>query len=397
MKMESAYNPKTIIWEKGCNLKEHEMKQRIMVIGPGSPFKGGMANYTENLLSSELKSRYLLGHFDPLEIKNRNYNKKSHLSLKELSAAFRVIKTLIRAIRKFNPDLVHIHSSSYWGYYEKALMLLIVKIIFKKKVLLQIHGGEFDVFYQKSFFKTFIDRTIQYADKTLIVSKMFKEILCNDHISVVDGATRFDDRVLTVEKESLRDKYGIPKEKKVFLSIAMLEKRKHVYETLEAFKDVLECRSDFVFIIAGQGPDEERIRQFVNRHNLNNNVRFLDYIEGIEKEETLLLSDVFIFNSSNDSFGITLLEAVSHCLFVISTPVGIASDDDKVFNNENCIIIPINNNQALRNSIIAILDDTVDTDKIIRNNYFNFKKRFDNIPVFYNISTIYRHMLDIND
>ena len=99
-------------------------------------------------------------------------------------------------------------------------------------------------------------------------------------------------------------------------------------------------------------------------------------------------------NLGNGSIGITLLEAVSHCLFVITTPVGIASDAEKVFNDENCSIVPINNNDALRDSILAILDKKIDIAKAKRKNYFDFKKRFDKKPVFDNIGTIYRHMLD---
>jgi len=390
----SIYNHRKIIWKKGCNSKEYVGKKRVMLVGSASPYVGGIESYIDDLLSSELNDQYLLGQLDPLEIKKRFHEQKSHLSLREINNGFRVLRTFIKAIQKFNPDLIHIHTSSWWGFYEKAFMLIIAKIIFKKKVILHIHGGEFDLFYHKSLCKRFIDRTIQFADKALIVSKKIKESIGNTSITVVDNSTHFNDRALTVDKGSLRDKYGIPEGKTVFLSVAILEKRKRVYETVEVFKDVISCRNDFVFIIAGQGPEKERILQFVNKHNLNNNVKIYDYIGGQEKEEIFLLSDVFIFNSSNDSFGITLVEAVSHCLFVITTPVGIASTAEKVFNNKNCTFVSINNNATLRNSIFLILDNKIDIYKVKRENYFDFKKRFDIEPVFDNIGTIYRNMLD---
>lgn len=394
MKTRSTYNPRTIIWKEGFKSKEYDKKQRVLVVGSASPFVGGIESYIDDLLSSELKDQFLLGQLDPLEIKKRFHEQKSHLSLKELKAALRVLRTFIKAIRKFDPALVHIHTSSYWGFYEKAFLLIIAKVIFKKKVILHIHGGEFDLFYHKSVWKRFIDRIIHWADKTLIVSKKIKETIGDTYMTIVDNSTHFDDRALTVDKGALRDKYGIPKEKTVFLSVAILEKRKRIYETVEVFKDVLACRNDFVFIIAGQGPEKEKILQFVNRYSLNDNVEIYDYIDGQEKEEIFFLADVFIFNSSNESFGVTLLEAVSHCLFVITTPVGIASDTEKVFNNENCIIVPINNNDVLRGSILAILDKKIDIAKAKRKNYFDFKKRFDKKPVFDKIGTIYRHMLN---
>lgn len=101
---------------------------------------------------------------------------------------------------------------------------------------------------------------------------------------------------------------------------------------------------------------------------------------------------MFILNSSNESFGITLLEAVSQGLFVITTPVGIASDTEKVFNSENCVIVPINNN-ALRDAILTILDKKIDLDKVTRKNYFDFKKRFDIEHVFDRMKDIYEEVL----
>lgn len=394
MKTRSTYNPRTIIWKEETKSKGCDKKQRILVVASASPFIGGIESYIDDLLSSELKDQFLLGQLDPLEIKKRFQEQKSHLSLKELNDGFRVIISFIKAMRKFDPALVHIHTSSYWGFYEKAFLLAIAKIVFKRKVIFHIHGGEFDLFYHKSLLKRFIDRIIHWADKRLIVSKKIKENIGDTCMTVVDNSTHFDDRALTVDKGALRDKYGIPKEKTVFLSVAILEKRKRIYETVEVFKDILACRNDFVFIIAGQGPEKERILRFINKHSLNNNVEIYDYIDGQEKEEIFLLADVFIFNSSNESFGVTLMEAVSHCLFVITTPVGIASDAEKVFNNENCSIVPINNNDELRDSILAVLDKRIDIAKAKKKNYFDFKKRFDKKPVFDKLGAIYRHMLD---
>jgi hypothetical protein len=85
---------------------------------------------------------------------------------------------------------------------------------------------------------------------------------------------------------------------------------------------------------------------------------------------------------------------VSRDLFIITAPVGIVSDSEKVFNTENCIIVPIDNNEALRDSIFSILDNKINLDKAKMKNYFDFKKRFDIEPVFDNIGTIYRNMLD---
>ncbi len=395
MRPKDTYDPKTIIWNEEWKSKEYERKQRVLVVGPASPSTGGIPSYIDDLLSSQLKDQVLLGLLDPLVVKKRFQKQKSHLSFKEIKASYKVLRTFIKAIRKFDPALIHIHTSSYWGFYEKAVLLGIAKTIFDKKVILHIHGGEFDLFYHKSPWKKFIDRIIGWADKTLIVSKKFAEIIGDPYMAVVDNSARFDDRALTVDKGPLREKHAIPRERMVFLSVAILERRKCIYENLEVFSNILAYRDDFVFIIAGHGPEKERIIQFVNRHNLSKNVKIYDYIDGQKKQEIFLLSDVFILNSSNESFGVTLLEAVSHGLFVITTPVGIASDAEKVFTSENCIIVPINNKNALQDGILAVLDKKINMDKVKIKNYFDLKKRFDIESVFDKIGAIYKEILNI--
>ncbi len=171
------YEPKEILFENELWLKKYDGRQRVLIVGPASPSTGGIPSYIDDLLLSQLRNRFLLGVLDPLRVKSRFKKQRSHFSLKEVKLSLRVLKTFIKVIRKFDPALVHIHTSSYWGFYEKAALLGIAKTVFNKKVILHVHGGEFDLFYRKSPWKKFIDRIIRWADKTLIVI----EKVCGDH------------------------------------------------------------------------------------------------------------------------------------------------------------------------------------------------------------------------
>ena len=149
-----------------------------------------------------------------------------------------------------------------------------------------------------------------------------------------------------------------------------------------------------MFLIAGEGPERDRIMNFIETNGIGDNVKIYDYVSGQKKEEIFLLSDVFISNSKVESFGVSVLEAISHGLFVITTPVGIASDAEKLFNNGNCIIVPINDNDALQDGIIMILNNKIKTEKVKRKNYFEFKERFDVEPVLGKMKLIYEEVLE---
>lgn len=370
-------------------------KKRILVVAPASPSKGGVPSYINELLSSSLKDHFKLLLFNPLLVKKRiEVTQQSKFSLNEIVASIKVIAIFSNTLRTFNPVLVHIHTSSWWGFYEKSLLLLIAKFIFKKKVILHIHGGGFGTFYKKAMSKRLINWVLDQANKTLIVSRQIKEELGLSQMIPVDNCVRFDSSVLSVDKTFLRKKYGIPEEKIVFLSASLLQKIKGIHETLIAFSAIHKKRDDFYFIIAGEGPEKNNIITFIKENNLTNNVKVLDFITGQKKEDIFLLSDVFILNSTMEGLSVAQVETLSYGLFMITTPVGIASDAERVFNDKNSMLIPTNDTQALEMAILQVLDKKLDINKITRKNFYDFKDRFDVEPVIDKMKHLYDEVLN---
>ena len=182
----------------------------------------------------------------------------------------------------------------------------------------------------------------------------------------------------------------------LFLSAALFQKIKGIHETLIAFSTIYKKRDDFYFIIAGEGPEKNNIVTFIKENNLTNNVKVLDFITGQKKEDIFLLSDVFILNSTMEGLSVAQVETLSYGLFMITTPVGIASDAERVFNDENSMLIPINDTQALEMAILQVLDKTINTNKITRKNFYDFKDRFNTEPVFEKMRIIYDEVLNKN-
>ncbi len=383
----------TFIGDKTA-LGKDASKPKVLMVGPASPSTGGIPSYLDELLASHLKDHFQLELFDPLILKKRPAKQKSHLSFRDLVAGIRVIGRYIKILRRCDPRIVHIHTSSYWGFYEKAVLLFIAKYIFSKRTVFHIHGGEFDRFYSQSPMKKAIEGIIRSADKALIVSKPIREILGSLNLTVVDNCTYFDDSWMRSDKSGLRKKYGIDSNKTVFISLVIFEKRKGIFETLESFKRIVDRRNDFVYLIAGEGPELSKMRAFVKENGLYENVKIFDFVSGQKKKDLLLLADIFILNSSHESFAMSLIEAVSNGLFVITTPVGIASKSENVFNDTNCIHVPIKDIASLKEVILKVLNKEVDTDKIRVKSFYDFKSRFDVSPVCEKMRLIYEDVLN---
>jgi len=78
---------------------------------------------------------------------------------------------------------------------------------------------------------------------------------------------------------------------------------------------------------------------------------------------------------------------------MITTPVGAASEAENVFDDENSIIVAINDNNALKNAILMVLNKQIDFEMITRKNFHDFRSRFDVGSVANQMKQIYEEVL----
>jgi glycosyltransferase involved in cell wall biosynthesis len=89
---------------------------------------------------------------------------------------------------------------------------------------------------------------------------------------------------------------------------------------VNVFADVRNQLPEALFVIAGEGPARESLRQLVARMGLPDSVRFVGYLD----RNTSLLdcyaaADVFVFASRTETQGLVLLEAMAQGTPVVST------------------------------------------------------------------------------
>lgn len=116
------------------------------------------------------------------------------------------------------------------------------------------------------------------------------------------------------------------KKRKTVLYIGRLEKRKGVKYLLKAFAIVRKNDPSFELVIAGDGPDRDKLEDTVAVEGIKG-VKFLGYVD--EPTKLRLLQEATIFCSPalyGESFGIVLLEAMaSGCVTVAGNNSGYAS------------------------------------------------------------------------
>ena len=103
-------------------------------------------------------------------------------------------------------------------------------------------------------------------------------------------------------------------EKTNLVFLGRLVKRKGCMELLEAYKYLVDTNKfeNTRLIIAGAGPEQNKLRAYVSKNYLQNCVEFLGRVTEAEKVNLFATADVVVLPSlSGESFGIVVVEAIA--------------------------------------------------------------------------------------
>jgi len=182
--------------------------------------------------------------------------------------------------------------------------------------------------------------TSQKVDKIVTVSHAMQEDLVrhgwpNSKISVVWNGVdpqRYDPQNCRKEDaEAIRNRYGVKPDEKMILFLGRLTWVKGVTNLVQAMPAVLQDYPDTKLVILGKGEQQNDIVETANRLGINGNLacRF----EFVPEEERILhyaASDVCIFPSTYEPFGIVSLEAMSMAKPIVVGAQGVVGFREQV-------------------------------------------------------------------
>jgi len=106
-------------------------------------------------------------------------------------------------------------------------------------------------------------------------------------------------------------------------------------------------------LLVGDGPDMGIVREAVTRHGLTERVCFLGEIEDVER--ILAASDVAVFPSESESFGLAALEAMACGVPVVASDVG--GLPEVVTHGENGFLLPVGDQAGMADALTRLLAD----------------------------------------
>ncbi len=111
---------------------------------------------------------------------------------------------------------------------------------------------------------------------------------------------------------AIREKYGVPKDWSMLLFVGRLSWVKGVRNLLLAMPFVLKEYPNTILVILGKGEEQRDIVETADRLNIKSNIVYrFDFVPETERIMHYAASDVCIFPSSYEPFGIVCLEAMA--------------------------------------------------------------------------------------
>jgi len=241
-------------------------------------------------------------------------------------------------------DLIHAHVSYPAGYTAKIL-----KEKFNIPFIITEHMGPFpfDIFLINGKLSDKIAESVSNADNVIAVSNFTARQIQSFGFQNTAVIPNMVNENIFKLPDSQIEKQGL-----TFLTVASLTESKGITELLEGIK--MSKLPDNKFIIAGSGPLENYVEEFLLQNKLLERVNF---VKNPARETVIRLfgeCDVFILPSRLESFGMVFIEAMACGKPVIATDCGGPSDYIKDFNG---LLIPVNSPEDISSAIDIIANN----------------------------------------
>jgi glycosyltransferase involved in cell wall biosynthesis len=223
-------------------------------------------------------------------------------------------------------------------------------VLFENTVSLNDPGNKLIRFLSWIFFHLSLF-AFRKADLLLPISDSLKEYLISKKFKnnrlIVSGNGVEVDLIRRARKDN---KFNIDA-----LFIGRINETKGIYDMLKVLQIVRKKYPNFQLAVVGMG-DKATEKQFKNeiiKKNLGKNIQLLGYRSGIEKYNIIKSSKLFLFLSTRESYGISLLEAVCSGLKAVVYEL---VPYKKIYLNNEVIMVTKNDYVRAANEVLKVID-----------------------------------------
>lgn len=253
---------------------------------------------------------------------------------------------LSRLIRKYQPNVVHVHSrrgADLWAGVCARLQGI------PAVVTRRVDNREWSPFARWKY-GTY-DRVVTISEG--IRQVLLSEGLAPDRVQCVHSVVRAENYQVPRDRDWFSKEFGIPADALVIGVIAQLIPRKGHRYLLESVPDLLTHFPSLRIVFFGQGPLQEELSTYISNHNLTGSVLF----GGFRRDMPQILPnlDLVVHPALMEGLGVSLLQAAAAGVPIVGARAG--GIPEIVHDGVNGYLVEPGDIQTLLQAITRLLDD----------------------------------------
>jgi glycosyltransferase involved in cell wall biosynthesis len=320
----------------------------VLVLGPARDAISGVATHLGCLLASPLAGRFDLVH---LQVGSEGRDEGAAAKLWRLVASpFQLGAAIVR----WNASIVHINTSlDTRGYFRDLVYLAVAKLL-GARVVYQMHDNLFRVFDESpSAFAPGLDSLARWPDAVVVLSEREAQAWrargAAPALHVVPNG--IDCAPFLRQNRAAPD----PAAPLKLIYVGRLAPRKGLLESIGALRLARSRGVAARLVIAGAGPEEPRLREYVRESNLARDVSFVGPAYGEHKARLLAQADVLLLPSYSEGLPYALLEAMAAGVVPVVTPVGAVPE--VVTDREHGVFVEPRDAEAIAQALALLAAD----------------------------------------
>jgi len=358
--------------------------RHIVMLGPSTDSLGGIASVID------VYQRH--GWFERWSVRFYETTKPSIGRLRKLWIGLCVLCTLFWDMCHGRIILIHAHVACNASFWRKSIYLWIAHS-FGIPTIFHLHGAEFMHFYssRSRAGKWYIRRLLDRVSEIIVLSSQWKNnirtLTDNPHIDIVFNP------IAVVSQSTDIPKYpdSCRKYPHQLLFLGRLGARKGI-DDLIAATITLAPQYPALRVICGGDGEVERIRNIVAKQGLGDRYHIPGWISGEDKSRLLVQSGIYVLPSYDEGLPMSILEAMSAGLPVISTTVG--GIPDMIDNGKEGWLIQPGDISALAKYIELLLNNPALQTQMGQAGRERVEQQFTPQRIFSRLDTIYQRLSD---
>ena len=243
------------------------------------------------------------------------------------------------------PDCIHVHSSLWAGAAVASYDLGIPFIVSEHLKEFLVYKG-FSSFQKQLIQETYNKANAVIAPSSAVLNRINQYFTIPKHSSIQVVWNMVDtDFFKPMKKETSSSRF-------TFLIVAMLRPEKRIDKIIEAFMPVGNTHLAKMCII-GDGPEYKNLIETTKVCSVTRQVEFLRETGRDAVLKNIQKADVCVLCSKMETFGVSLIEALSCGVPVIAGNIGGTTD---IVTKENGILVPIDNPIALQEAMKEMVE-----------------------------------------